>query len=205
MLTQRHTVVSIPGDGNSGVSQYDLGRLIHWKDFQRTNHLDQPPTILRTAVSDLESQHDEYGHTIPEDIEARMATAKVRVSFKRTLEKPDVSTDRLFKPGILHDEAGICPHCAGEDESALIRREPRNSADDEDDPAIHTGPITSGNTSLEAANVQDQIAKDDGVLCFEMEASRLMNWFPCLVILVICDYCVIHKNKGWQLYPLQRA
>ena len=33
-----------------------------------------------------------------------------------------------------------------------------------------------------------------------MEAAGLMNTFPCLVILGICDYSDSHKNKEWQAY-----
>ena len=39
-----------------------------------------------------------------------------------------------------------------------------------------------------------------GVLCFEMEATGLMNSFPCLIICGICDYADSHKNKRWQPY-----
>jgi nucleoside phosphorylase len=37
-----------------------------------------------------------------------------------------------------------------------------------------------------------------GVLCFEMEATGLMNSFPCFVIHGICDYADSHKNEKWQ-------
>lgn len=44
-----------------------------------------------------------------------------------------------------------------------------------------------------------------GVLCFEMEASGLMNSFPCLVIRGICDHADSHKNKKWQPYAAGTA
>ncbi|EFY91197.1 WD-repeat protein, putative [Metarhizium acridum CQMa 102] len=33
-----------------------------------------------------------------------------------------------------------------------------------------------------------------------MEAARLIDQFPCLVIRGICDYADSHKNKQWQGY-----
>ena len=38
------------------------------------------------------------------------------------------------------------------------------------------------------------------MLCFEMEATGLINHFPCLVIYNICNYVDSHKNKEWQGY-----
>ena len=52
---------------------------------------------------------------------------------------------------------------------------------------------------------RDRVAKDLGVICFEMEAAGLMNSFPCLVIRGICDYADTHKNKRWQGYAAATA
>jgi hypothetical protein len=38
-----------------------------------------------------------------------------------------------------------------------------------------------------------------------MEATRLMNAFPCLVIRGICDYADLHKNDAWQRYAAMTA
>jgi nucleoside phosphorylase len=47
--------------------------------------------------------------------------------------------------------------------------------------------------------------KDKWVICFEMEAARLMDRFPCLVIRGICDYADSCKNKIWQSYAATTA
>ena len=60
-----------------------------------------------------------------------------------------------------------------------------------DKPQIHYGHIEDGKT-------RDQLAKEYGMLCFEMEAAGLMNQLPCLVIRGIDDYFDSHKNKRWQ-------
>lgn len=44
-------VVGVPRDGNSGVFQYDFGKSIQNRQFEHTRFLDQPPTLLRSAVT----------------------------------------------------------------------------------------------------------------------------------------------------------
>ena len=51
-------VVSSPQGGKGGVFQYDFGKTIQEKRFQTTRFLDQPPTVLRTAVSNLKAVHE---------------------------------------------------------------------------------------------------------------------------------------------------
>lgn len=53
--------------------------------------------------------------------------------------------------------------------------------------------------------MRDKLARDPGILCFEMEAAGIMNRMPCLVIRGICDYCDSHKNKEWQGYAAMTA
>jgi nucleoside phosphorylase len=61
-------VVSAPRDGKGGVFQYDFGKTIQGQPFQQTKFLDQPPTILRTAVSGIEAQYERKGHKLEEAI-----------------------------------------------------------------------------------------------------------------------------------------
>jgi nucleoside phosphorylase len=58
---------------------------------------------------------------------------------------------------------------------------------------------------MEDAKIRDQMAKEEGVLCFETEAAGLMNHYPCLVIRGICDYADSHKTKEWQGYAAMTA
>jgi hypothetical protein len=48
-------------------------------------------------------------------------------------------------------------------------------------------------------------AAHDSGLYFEMEAVRLMERFPYLVIRGICDYSDSHKNQDWQEYAAATA
>lgn len=52
---------------------------------------------------------------------------------------------------------------------------------------------------MKDASTRDNLVKEKVGLCFEMEAARLMNHFPCLVIRGICDSkdlsCHIPKSR----------
>jgi nucleoside phosphorylase len=58
---------------------------------------------------------------------------------------------------------------------------------------------------MKDALLRDEQAYERDVLCFEMEAAGLMDYFPCLVIRGICDYSDTHKNKSWQGYAAMAA
>ena len=60
---------------------------------------------------------------------------------------------------------------------------------------IHYRNIISGNEVIKHGTTRDKIAKEEGVICFEIEAAGLIDNFRCLVIRGICDYTDSHKNK----------
>ena len=61
--SQRHDiclgdiVVSTPHDKKGGVFQYDFGKTIQGQSFRSTGFLNQPPILVRMAVSGLEAQY----------------------------------------------------------------------------------------------------------------------------------------------------
>ncbi|RYP21890.1 hypothetical protein DL765_001966 [Monosporascus sp. GIB2] len=194
-------VVSAPHDGKGGVFQYDLGKTIQDQIFRPTGLLNQPPTVLRAAVSGLEAQYERKGHRLEEAITSILdKNPRLRKKYKR----PEPNTDRLYQSGIIHvlNEAS-CARACGDDPSKLVFRPDRN--DGEDNPAIHYGEIASANQLMKDALIRDKLAAERDVLCFEMEAAGLMNHFPCLVIRGICDYSDSHKNKEWQGYAAMVA
>ena len=172
-------IVSAPRDGKGGVIRYDFGKTIQNQSFQQTQFLNQPPTILRAAVSGLKVQYESEGHRLEEAISS-IFEKKPRLCKK--YKRPDPSSDRLYKSGIVHplnDEASCAAVC-GDDLSNLILRPVRT--EDEDNPTIYYGLIASANQLMKDALVRDRLAAEEDVLCFEMEAAGLMNHFPCLVI-----------------------
>ena len=195
-------VVSAPRDGKGGVFQYDFGKTIQDQSFRPTGFLNQPPTVVRTAVSGLKADYEIKGHQLKEAINSILED---NPRLRKKYQRPDLSSDRLYQTGVTHptnDEANCAVICSS-DPSNLIPRHER--AEDEDNPAIHYGLIASANQLMKDALIRDKFTKEMDVLCFEMEAAGLMNQFPCLVIRGICDYSDTHKNKEWQGYAAMVA
>ncbi|KAK4182171.1 vegetative incompatibility protein HET-E-1, partial [Podospora australis] len=189
------------GSNYGGVLQYDFGKSIQDKEFRETGYLNQPPMVLRTAVSTLKGIYERKGHRLAESVETALGNIKKQKKYVR----PAPETDKLYKSDFAHlsDSDGSCAVVCGEDKANLVTRDKRDEEDD--DPAIHYGLIASGNQLMKDARVRDRLAHSKGVMCFEMEASGLMNHFPCLVIRGICDYSDSHKNKDWQGFAAMMA
>jgi nucleoside phosphorylase len=195
-------VVSSPKDGRSGICHHDFGKEIQETGFQQTGFLNQPPVVVLTAIAALQAKHMEKGHTINQSIEhAMMKNPRLKT---RGFARPNPISDRLYKSDVLHSAIGeSCTGCCENDPHNLVLR--RQRGDDDDDPAIYYGLIGSGNKLIRNALMRDKLARNPGILCFEMEAAGIMNRMPCLVIRGICDYCDSHKNKDWQGYAAMTA
>ncbi|KAI1348570.1 hypothetical protein F5Y01DRAFT_306659 [Xylaria sp. FL0043] len=208
-------VVSVPGGEHPGVIQWDLGKAQHGNNFKRTGALNNPPSILLTALGKLATRHEMRGseaETFVDDMEKRWPKLSSRY------QKPSPETDVVADPSRLDQVESATPlkeprrsdesaqgleakrlsdqdnsmHCISND---LEKRQPREML-------VHHGLIASGNRVVKDADFRDQVNTSLGgeVLCFEMEAAGLMNNFPCIVIRGICDYADSHKEKTWQEY-----
>jgi nucleoside phosphorylase len=188
--------------GTGGMCQYDYDQTIKTRRFQRIGHPSQPPLVLRDAISGLKSRCYKVGHQVEASIIALLDTwPRLKPDFSR----PSQTSDRLYKPGIVHPQSSevACEVVCGSQTAELVLRSEREKR--EDNPAIHYGVIASANHLMEDAMMRDIIAKEEGVLCFEMEAAGLMNHFPCLIVRGICDYSDSHKNAEWQGYAAMSA
>ncbi|KAM0543158.1 hypothetical protein ACHAPJ_012456 [Fusarium lateritium] len=185
-----------------GVFQYDYGKTIQDQVFHPTNILNQPPQILRAAVSVLKTTYIAEGHQLRHQI-ARILERNKRL-IRQGYCRPSAASDRLYRSDIVHQDFchGHGDSCSVSPDHAMDRPE---RAEDEDDPAIHYGLIASANQLVKDAKIRDDLAMKNGVLCFEMEAAGLMNHFPCLIIRGICDYSDSHTNKQWQGYAAMTA
>ncbi|KAE8310967.1 WD domain protein [Aspergillus transmontanensis] len=178
-------IVSSSQNRRGGLLQYDLGKELQGQKFYQTGFLNQPPPILRTAVAGLQAQYEEEGHQLKESVQAVLEGNK---RLKRKYAQPPFEADRLFESQFAHSNSQA--NC---DEIC------------DNDPAIHYGVIASGNRVIKDAIFRDQLAAEEDVLCFEMEAAGLMNHFPCLVIRGVCDYADSHKSKEWQGWAAMMA
>jgi nucleoside phosphorylase len=183
-------VVSQPTDTSGGVIQYDLGKALSGGQFKRTGMLNRPSKVLLTALATLQAHHlteDSQIVGFVSNLQAKMAPHKATKFMRPTQE------DCLFQAEYDHVASDTCMNC---DRSKLLPRSPR----EHQEPVIHYGLIGSANQVMKDGRRRDQLARDLGIYCVEMEAAGLMNDFPCLVIRGICDYADSHKNKDWQGY-----
>ncbi|KAK8022035.1 hypothetical protein PG993_012802 [Apiospora rasikravindrae] len=192
-------VVSTPSGTHPGVVQWDMGKA--GDRFERTGSLNNPPTVLLTALTKLGTENDMDGSKVPKLLKA---VGDRNSRLKSKYEKSHL-VDKLFKASYTHtsepheteedevedeDEQDHCRHC---DLDQTVKRKPREMM-------VHYGAIASGNRVIKNAQVRDQLSKDLGgnILCVEMEAAGLMDSFPCIVVRGICDYADSHKNDAWQ-------
>lgn len=198
-----------------GVVHFDYGSTIKARSFQSLHYMNQPPRACRTAVNALKAKHKKEGSNIDSKINTILQKwPRLRKEYGR----PDASTDRLHTSSSIEIAGGEFRRNNAERSNkhyndnlnteephdlSLIERHPRD--DDEDNPAVHYGLIASTDGFMEDAEVRDILAKELGVLCFEMEAAGLMSQFPCLIVRGICDYCDAHWSKEWRGYAAMSA
>lgn len=165
-------VVSHPGDSNGGLLQYDFGKNIQGQEFQLTAVLNQPPTVLLSALAGLRALYERKGHHLKTAVERTLEKNK---RLRKKFEQPDPSSDRLYVSEITpaNGEESCSTACGSR---GLKLRHLRS--EDEDDPEIHYGLIAWANQLMKNALIRDQLASKMGILCFEMEAAGLMNHFP---------------------------
>ncbi|KAM0329336.1 hypothetical protein ACHAQA_004641 [Verticillium albo-atrum] len=184
-------VVSQPSGTTGGVVQYDRGKDGREGHFERTGSLNAPPQLLLTALGRLQANHLLGRNRIPDFLTEFLAQGP---KMKKTFGFQGESNDCLFQAEYEHASGEArCEQC---DVAQAVQRDAR----DDTDPVVHYGTIASGNHVIKNARTRDQLSKELGVICFEMEAAGLMQDFPCVVIRGICDYSDTHKNKAWQGY-----
>ncbi|KAL4985444.1 hypothetical protein BDW68DRAFT_144681 [Aspergillus falconensis] len=189
-------VVSKPGGKHGGVIQYDYGKAIQGGQFEPTGILNQPPQVLLTHMSQLEAKQ-----ITGEDSISKIVGAVLEQNPNMMERFSDLGqhTDFLFDSSYYHaDKDSDCEKCNKE---RLVNRQPRDTRT----PYIHYGLIASGDQVMKDSETRDRLARQHGILCFEMEAAGLMNDLPTLVIRGICDYCDSHKQKQWQGYAALTA
>ncbi|KAK4953368.1 hypothetical protein LTR10_009078 [Elasticomyces elasticus] len=187
-------VVSQPDGMHGGVVQWDFGKL-ETEGFRRTGTLNKPPRPLLNAVQSLKATHRRTGSRAYQYFEEMIAKYEL---MKEEYSSPGLEHDELFQAGYSHPSGNTCVEC---DRSRLIQRSQRPNSR----PRVHYGNIASGDEVVKDGPTRDRIAREEGIICFEMEAAGLMDSFPCVVIRGICDYADSHKNKRWQPYAAATA
>jgi hypothetical protein len=175
---------------HGGVIQYDFGKTGP-SGFTRTGFLNTPPTVLLNAVAKLRANH----YRGRSSLSVHLSTIDRLPRFAHENAGPDV----LFESTYNHVRGPTCDQC---DKDKIVQRATHSNQET----VVQYGMITSGNQVMKDGATRDRLSLElGGVLCFEIEAARLMDSFPCLVIRDICDYADSHKNKRWQPYAAATA
>lgn len=203
-------VVGVSDDNGSGVIQYDHGKYLQDSAFVQRGVMNKAPKLLRTAVGIVQRNHmckiRDYVTSLNSPKIRRFAhrPGQCNNSFIAACPRKGhrlnliIAHDYLFEPRYTHKVKGrSCRYCA----SDRLRNRPKRSFTY---PAIHYGPIASGDAVIKDALFAQAIQEEHGVLCFEMEAAGL-DAFPCLVIRGISDYADTHKNDDWHPYAAAAA
>ncbi|KAF4953594.1 hypothetical protein FGADI_5930 [Fusarium gaditjirri] len=72
-------------------------------------------------------------------------------------------------------------------------------------PAIHFGPIASGDTVMTSAAHRDHIAATENIIAFEMEGAGIWQELPCIIVKGVSDFADCEKTKEWQDYAAAMA
>lgn len=194
MIRVGHVVVSEPTAMHSGAVQYDHGKATAG-GFERKGFLDSPPTALLNAARELSVHRQRIDHDPIWRNTQRIDTSRPHL---RRFKFPGVANDYLYQPEYNHRQTGMSCEDGGCDHEQRIKR----PIDEFNDTfvVVHRGTVASGELVIKDAKKRDDIARQNGVLCFEMEAAGASTDFPCMVIRGISDYCDSHKNDMWHGY-----
>jgi nucleoside phosphorylase len=194
-------VISTPIGHTGGVIYYEFGKMIQNKLFERNGSLNAPPAVLLNAVQNLGALYERQGHQIGQTVDNMIQkNARLRKKYQR----PDSRTDVLYRSSFVHSDGDkSCMELCYLYSDQIVRRTERDMSGD--NPIIHYGPIASADRLMKNAQIRDQLATSEGVLCFEMEAAGLMDRLRCVVIRGTCDYSDTHKSDLWQGYAAATA
>jgi len=204
MIRLGDVVVSKPAGEHSGAIQYDHGKA-ETGHFRRTGALAPPPAVLLNAAQDLAAQR---ARTHKDPIVENIKRMDTKIRGLRKYKYPGAAHDHLYRPDYTHLDPGVsCDECGCNPAQRVQRVQRAINNEDDDDPyvVVHRGTIASGGLVVKNGDLRDELAKQHGILCFEMEAAGALADFPCIVIRGISDYCDSHKNDQWHGYAAVAA
>ncbi|KAL2019581.1 hypothetical protein VTK56DRAFT_9478 [Thermocarpiscus australiensis] len=188
---------------SEGVVQYDFGRRLPdgfvVKDKVQ-DALGPPNAEIRRLLAKLKGP---WGRRVLRDamvgyMDVLQAEPDLAAGY------PGAAQDQLYEATYRHVGGGrSCGEC-GCDEGRLVPRS-RLGQDANPRPEVHFGLMASGDTVMRSGEDRDAIARQFGVIGFEMESAGVWDSFPCVVIKGVCDYADSHKSKVWQRYAAATA
>ncbi|CAI7657219.1 unnamed protein product [Penicillium pancosmium] len=165
--------------------------------FEQTGITRTTPRELLELITFMDERLWWQKVSLSESIEQiRERTDRGQTAFLRP------TRDRFYKASYIH-QGSVCD-CLQPESQQRVNLYPRK--DREVHPVqVHRGTIGSDNHVMKNALRRDYIAQKNNILCFEMEATGVMDVTPCLPIRGISDYSDGHKNDDWHPYAALAA
>lgn len=204
---------------STDILDFDFGRQNEGEFAPKYNTKDQPGrsiTKLRNFYADLKTKQTKL------ELQQCLQTHLEQILGKVTMadsQHPGRDFDHAYESGYIHrHKPGECeacdkqPPCKKATEKSckslqcssdqLIERV-RNRYNDR--PEIHLGTVGVADLVMKSASSRDKLAKEKGVIAFEMESVGLWDEFPTVVVKGGCAYGDSHKNKKFQPYASATA
>ncbi|KAK0717692.1 hypothetical protein B0T26DRAFT_854799, partial [Lasiosphaeria miniovina] len=207
------------------VVQYDFAKL-YPDGFQTKNTVKDminPPKTVRNLLSILGTNHRR------EDFQRRIAVilqelrSASRPSQSAKYQFPGAALDKLYQSRYRHkhqvptdcsqcmdpqntcelSRTQTCDELSCSDTFLVTRKREHNP--ESPAPLVFFGRIGSADIVVKSGEDRDRIAKEHGLLAFEMEGAGVWDEIPCIIIKGVCDYADSHKNKRWQYYAAATA
>ncbi|CAG8045811.1 unnamed protein product [Penicillium olsonii] len=213
------------------IVQLDFGRL-YQHGFARKDSLEdnlgRPNPEMSGCLTKLQGQNARA--EIKNSMCAGLATVFESTTFALS-NRPATNQDRLFDANYGHKHADpkacISSECTWSGNSVcddarslscselgcdlgrvvprIRRQRDQPYSTSSDDPDIHFGRVGSGDQVIKSALHRDCIAKEEGVIGFEMEGAGIWETVPTIIVKGVSDYSDSHKSKAWQPYSAAAA
>ncbi len=202
MIRLGHVVVSNPSGHNSGIIEHDLRKAKHGR-LEPTARFTPPPAALLGAAHALLAHRERLDFDpVWQDMKRVQDSRQQLLHF----QFPGVEGDHLYPTDYAHSQPRV----------DFPERRITASIDDDDDQddhdaertpfvVVHRGTIASAEVVIKNAALRDQLAKQHGILCFDMAIASAPLDFPCMAILGISDYCDSHQSSQWHGFAAAAA
>ncbi|KAF5976072.1 MTA SAH nucleosidase [Fusarium coicis] len=154
-----------------------------------------------------------HGDVVPKEIHNLLESLKT-VLGKRRLMKGSVTdfeelketASRLGQHGRYERPGKRIIRASGSMSQSLTLRGPEvDQAIDIQAPAIHFGPMASGDTVMVSAEHRDRIAAAENIIAFGMEGAGIWQELRCIIVKGVSDFADCEKTKEWQDYAAAMA
>ncbi|KYG13697.1 hypothetical protein FVEG_13952 [Fusarium verticillioides 7600] len=174
------------------IVQYDFG---HQKDHEfvrkKTCHDDVVPKEINNLLESLQTV---------------LGKRRLMKGSVTDFEELKETASRLGQHGRYERPGKRIISASGSMSQSLTLRGPEvDHAIDIQGPAIHFGPMASGDTVMVSAEHRDRIAAAENIIAFEMEGAGIWQELPCIIVKGVSDFADCEKTKEWQDYAAAMA